>query len=99
MSAKHDHVWLTCHECQPDMYDDDELGAERYDFAYSAGYHNGPQCKNCGFHFCEHCRPGAGRSKCGAAPIDGDDSQLFDPGMSQLLTIGAALGLIDTEAL
>jgi predicted nucleic acid binding AN1-type Zn finger protein len=24
--------------------------------AYSQGYHNGPECEKCGYHFCEHCR-------------------------------------------
>jgi hypothetical protein len=72
------HVWLTRFECEPDLYDDDELGRERYDFAYLAGYHNGPQCKLCGYHFCQHCKPGGFETKCGAPPEGGDDSRLID---------------------
>jgi hypothetical protein len=101
MAAKHEHVWLTRRDIDPETWDDPdgEFDNERSDFAYSAGYHNGPQCKLCGYHFCQHCKPGGYKTKCGATPEDGDDSKLFDPGMSQLLTIGAALGLIDSEAI
>lgn len=27
-------------------------------FAYEGGYHNGPECVNCGYGFCHHCKDG-----------------------------------------
>jgi hypothetical protein len=54
--ANHGHVWMTNRDSNPDIYDDDdEYGNSVNIFAYSVGYHNGMQCKNCGFSFCEHC--------------------------------------------
>jgi len=34
------------------------------DFAMSEGFHNGPVCVECGFHFCEHCQPEERESEC-----------------------------------
>lgn len=51
----HGHEWETHYDSDPDIYDNDERGNQINIFAYSSGYHNGPQCKNCGFSFCHHC--------------------------------------------
>lgn len=40
---KHGHIWKTDDDGNIDI------------FAYSAGYHNGMVCKNCGYSFCKHC--------------------------------------------
>ena len=34
------------------------------DFAYSFGYCNGPMCVECGYYFCEHCKPEGYDSEC-----------------------------------
>ncbi len=52
LRKRHGHIWVTRNEA----YDDNDLGGnEPYRFAYAVGYHNGYECKNCGFTFCVHC--------------------------------------------
>lgn len=52
------HKWLTRHEYNPDVWDDDSTGSKRDNFARNApDPHNGPKCKLCGFNFCVHCHP------------------------------------------
>lgn len=53
---RHGHVWKTHRDIYPEDYDEDsEYGNSIDIFAYEMGYHNGPQCKKCGYSFCEHC--------------------------------------------
>lgn len=55
VAEKHGHVWKTYNDSYSDDFDihDNIINT----FAYSSGYHNGPECKNCGFTFCMHCTP------------------------------------------
>jgi hypothetical protein len=47
-------------------------------FAYEAGYHNGPECADCGFFFCHHCDPDGYETECGEPARPGDPSKI-DP--------------------
>ena len=52
------HILITNIEDCPDCWNEDEDGAHDVAiFAYSIGYHNGPVCKACGAHWCQHCTP------------------------------------------
>lgn len=52
----HGHVWKTIYDSNPSLYKNSEYSKQIDFFAYESGYHNGPQCKNCGFSFCHHCK-------------------------------------------
>lgn len=43
------HVWKRDDIVFPDGYVPPDT------FAYSIGYHNGPECESCGFSYCIHC--------------------------------------------
>ena len=62
----HGHIWKTNRDCDPDDYKDEESEyADKVNiFAYSVGYHNGPECKKCGYSFCHHCRSEFDIPKC-----------------------------------
>lgn len=51
----HGHIWKTHKDCYPEDYEDSKYGKKINFFVLSKGIHNGPECKKCGFLFCEHC--------------------------------------------
>ena len=56
------HNWKMCsYTSIPDEIDT---------FAFESGFHNGPECEDCGFNFCEHCSPEGWNTKCGTESID-----------------------------
>jgi hypothetical protein len=53
---KHGHIWKTHRDNDPDSYQEGDVYGDIIDiFALSHGYHNGPECKKCGYSFCQHC--------------------------------------------
>lgn len=82
------HTWLTRFDTKPDLYDDDAEGAVTDRLAYSAGYHNGPRCKVCGYYFCEHCNPEGWGTECkpDAEPVKGNDANLYTKEQADALT-------------
>lgn len=61
------HRWKMCGYEENDEIDD---------FAYGVGYHNGPECVDCGFYFCQHCDPEGYETECGTPAIPGQASKL-----------------------
>ncbi len=54
--------------------DDGEIDTWRY---MQGEYHNGPECKRCGFAFCHHCNPEGYDTKCGdGTSLPADDAKL-----------------------
>jgi hypothetical protein len=67
MATHQKHEWLTRYEVDPECWDDGPegfYGSMVGEFAYSAGFHNGPRCKNCGYSFCQHCKPNGYQTEC-----------------------------------
>jgi hypothetical protein len=53
LREKHGHVWKTNKDTQGEK---GKWGSRVDVFALSEGNHNGPECKKCGFSFCQHCK-------------------------------------------
>lgn len=61
----HGHIWKTNIECIPEIYEKGDVYANQVnDFAFSSGHHNGPECKNCGYSYCRHCKSEFDIPKC-----------------------------------
>lgn len=73
------HVLARCCDTMPDLYNDDDKYDNAVDFfAYSSGYHNGPQCKECASSWCVHCTDIEDIKPCGeSAMFNKDDAKLM----------------------
>ncbi len=65
LRTRHQHQWKT--KADNDWCDDKRTKyAKRVDdMAFCEGYHNGFQCKKCGFKFCVHCHTELDVKPCG----------------------------------